>query len=79
MAQSSLSEDLASKLKPGAIASVRDVINSRLPLRQDLFERLGQIHGIGRRANLVVHNAQRISLLGPLQDGANEILAPGAK
>jgi hypothetical protein len=72
-----LSQDFRRELKPGAVPLVGYVIRAQSAPLEDLPDLFGRVHSVGGRANLIVNDAQILTLPRAPEDGANEVLSEG--
>ena len=79
MVVTSLLKDFTSKIIPTADAFVGCMVAAVFIGFHHIHQKLCKVIGVGRRANLVVHNREMVSGLAKIQHGLNEVFAVYAK
>ena len=74
-----LAEDLLGELVPGALAAARDVVDAEGLVSDQSHERVGQVRGVGRAADLVAHDDDVALVVPEREHRLHEVLPGGAE
>lgn len=74
-----LAEDFLREIRPGADAFVRRVVDAVALALDHIYEQAREVARVGRRADLVVDDGERVMRPGEAQHGLDEVLAVHAE